>query len=83
MRVENSVSNRRDHPRRDVPSVVLNQMRAGGEAQAEMDADLKDYPFRTAKRPCQDCGGPVPNWRPGRWVSSRTRSAPGIVEPPR
>jgi hypothetical protein len=39
----------------------------------ELEKELKDYPFRSAKRPCQHCGGPIPNWRAGRRVSSRAR----------
>ena len=39
----------------------------------ELDAVLKEDPFRAVKRKCAGCGGDIPNWRNGRRVSSSTR----------
>jgi hypothetical protein len=39
----------------------------------ELDAFLKDDPFRGVKRKCLGCGGDIPNWRNGRRVSAATR----------
>jgi hypothetical protein len=39
----------------------------------QLEAELADNPFRAIKRKCQECGGPIPNWRNGRRVSSATR----------
>jgi hypothetical protein len=39
----------------------------------ELEAELKDDPFRAVKRKCLDCGGDIPNWRKGRRVSKATK----------
>jgi hypothetical protein len=39
----------------------------------ELEADLKNDPFRAVKRKCEMCGSDLPNWRKGRRVSSTTR----------
>ena len=39
----------------------------------ELDAFLKDDPFRGVKRKCVGCGGDIPNWRNGRRVSAATQ----------
>jgi hypothetical protein len=39
----------------------------------EIDAELADDPFRVIKRKCECCGGPIPNWRKGRKVSTATK----------
>jgi hypothetical protein len=39
----------------------------------ELDAELARQPFRAVKRRCGHCGGPIPNWRKGRRVSSAVK----------
>jgi hypothetical protein len=39
----------------------------------ELNAELKEDPFRVQKRQCEGCGGPIPNWRKGRRVSTATK----------
>jgi hypothetical protein len=39
----------------------------------ELDAELRNDPFRIVKRKCDECRGEIPNWRNGRRVSKVTR----------
>ena len=46
----------------------------------ELDAVLKEDPFRVVKRKCAGCGGDIPNWRNGRRVSSSTRFCNAVCQ---
>jgi len=39
----------------------------------QIEAELKDNPFRAIKRKCEQCDNDIPNWRNGRRVSKATR----------
>ena len=61
------------HCRRRFDSRGLRCCSAECDRDLRLKQELADDPFRVIKRKCECCGGPIPNWRKGRRVSTATK----------